>query len=190
MTATFTRGSPRTPAFQAIGTPTLFMFHCAQKNLASPGLQSPVGGLVHGLLFRASRAPPSHVAFSVSRLSTTVESPWSGSPSATGRSCATPCRPGRVETASKKFGSVDSTMATPISSSCSTSRPPTEATNAPMLAGRLSPFPTRTYWVGTAWARSEEHTSELQSQSNLVCRLLLEKKKNLQDTQSYPGSLV
>src|SRR2546430_13512823 len=27
-------------------------------------------------------------------------------------------------------------------------------------------------------ARSEEHTSELQSQSNLVCRLLLEKKKN------------
>src|SRR2546427_7809013 len=30
--------------------------------------------------------------------------------------------------------------------------------------------------------RSEEHTSELQSQSNLVCRLLLEKKKN-NDTQ-------
>src|SRR2546427_2047405 len=28
-----------------------------------------------------------------------------------------------------------------------------------------------------AWLRSEEHTSELQSQSNLVCRLLLEKKK-------------
>src|SRR2546430_4252488 len=27
--------------------------------------------------------------------------------------------------------------------------------------------------------RSEEHTSELQSQSNLVCRLLLEKKKNV-----------
>src|SRR2546430_12138899 len=29
-----------------------------------------------------------------------------------------------------------------------------------------------------AMERSEEHTSELQSQSNLVCRLLLEKKKN------------
>src|SRR2546427_8689940 len=28
-------------------------------------------------------------------------------------------------------------------------------------------------------ARSEEHTSELQSQSNLVCRLLLEKKKKI-----------
>src|SRR2546427_5696280 len=31
--------------------------------------------------------------------------------------------------------------------------------------------------LGPALARSEEHTSELQSQSNLVCRLLLEKKK-------------
>src|SRR2546430_4865143 len=30
---------------------------------------------------------------------------------------------------------------------------------------------------GEVFWRSEEHTSELQSQSNLVCRLLLEKKK-------------
>src|SRR2546427_5146571 len=30
--------------------------------------------------------------------------------------------------------------------------------------------------------RSEEHTSELQSQSNLVCRLLLEKKKKVKGT--------
>src|SRR2546429_7140409 len=29
-----------------------------------------------------------------------------------------------------------------------------------------------------AWKRSEEHTSELQSRLHLVCRLLLEKKKN------------
>src|SRR2546430_3834814 len=34
-------------------------------------------------------------------------------------------------------------------------------------------------------ARSEEHTSELQSQSNLVCRLLLEKKKNNESTTSH-----
>src|SRR2546430_3785770 len=33
--------------------------------------------------------------------------------------------------------------------------------------------------------RSEEHTSELQSQSNLVCRLLLEKKKK-NDSRKYP----
>src|SRR2546430_5757348 len=32
--------------------------------------------------------------------------------------------------------------------------------------------------------RSEEHTSELQSQSNLVCRLLLEKKKNINKLHS------
>src|SRR2546430_16027156 len=32
-------------------------------------------------------------------------------------------------------------------------------------------------WKPETTARSEEHTSELQSQSNLVCRLLLEKKK-------------
>src|SRR2546430_6885667 len=31
--------------------------------------------------------------------------------------------------------------------------------------------------IGGLFQRSEEHTSELQSQSNLVCRLLLEKKK-------------
>src|SRR5690606_41688886 len=31
---------------------------------------------------------------------------------------------------------------------------------------------------GIGRARSEEHTSELQSRENLVCRLLLEKKKN------------
>src|SRR2546430_3907187 len=35
--------------------------------------------------------------------------------------------------------------------------------------------------------RSEEHTSELQSQSNLVCRLLLEKKKNRKHTPFEVG---
>src|SRR2546430_9698837 len=38
--------------------------------------------------------------------------------------------------------------------------------------------------------RSEEHTSELQSQSNLVCRLLLEKKKKkiINNQRNYSGS--
>src|SRR2546430_10894986 len=40
---------------------------------------------------------------------------------------------------------------------------------------RTCSIPART---AGAHKRSEEHTSELQSQSNLVCRLLLEKKKN------------
>src|SRR2546430_10290775 len=40
---------------------------------------------------------------------------------------------------------------------------------------------------GGRGVRSEEHTSELQSQSNLVCRLLLEKKKNkLEPNVSHP----
>src|SRR2546421_6958424 len=36
--------------------------------------------------------------------------------------------------------------------------------------------------------RSEEHTSELQSRSDLVCRLLLEKKKTDSGTHSSPDS--
>src|SRR2546430_9062964 len=49
----------------------------------------------------------------------------------------------------------------------SPSRPPPAAACRSRCAAR---------WPGTC-RRSEEHTSELQSQSNLVCRLLLEKKK-------------
>src|SRR5256885_10043593 len=60
----------------------------------------------------------------------------------------------------------------------------------PAVAGRtLSPKDSRrcknkkssakqlSSWKGSVWRRSEEHTSELQSPCNLVCRLLLEKKK-------------
>src|SRR5438034_7093143 len=46
------------------------------------------------------------------------------------------------------------------------------ATDAPLLPHQLKRIAKR---------RSEEHTSELQSHSDLVCRLLLEKKKNTQD---------
>src|SRR5688572_32160678 len=38
------------------------------------------------------------------------------------------------------------------------------------------------YCAANFGGRSEEHTSELQSQSNLVCRLLLEKKKHRRNT--------
>src|SRR2546427_8132706 len=48
-------------------------------------------------------------------------------------------------------------------------RRPTPRTFRPGTGGCCCPQPSR----------SEEHTSELQSQSNLVCRLLLEKKKTL-----------
>src|SRR2546427_3327101 len=49
------------------------------------------------------------------------------------------------------------------------------SSDAPLLPCQTSP-PLRSAYL-TGLARSEEHTSELQSQSNLVCRLLLEKKK-------------
>src|SRR5271165_7252839 len=41
-------------------------------------------------------------------------------------------------------------------------------------------------WNGT---RSEEHTSELQASENLVCRLLLEKKKNSSNRGHYRSNL-
>src|SRR2546430_8674757 len=45
--------------------------------------------------------------------------------------------------------------------------------------------------MGHVRERSEEHTSELQSQSNLVCRLLLEKKnKSLFKASSYTTLLI
>src|SRR2546427_4537848 len=43
--------------------------------------------------------------------------------------------------------------------------------------------------AGVTQLRSEEHTSELQSQSNLVCRLLLEKKKN-KNTYNHKNNSV
>src|SRR5438270_7371528 len=45
-------------------------------------------------------------------------------------------------------------------------------------------WPRRAGWASSVSPRSEEHTSELQSQSNLVCRLLLEKKKSRQRIDS------
>src|SRR5438874_7882163 len=39
---------------------------------------------------------------------------------------------------------------------------------------------------GALWRRSEEHTSELQSRRDLVCRLLLEKKKDRSNACDQP----
>src|SRR2546427_7030652 len=84
------------------------------------------------------------------------------------------------------------------------SRPAEERRVAPEVVARL-PLQIRVDRVevaqsvvaGGAEQRSEEHTSELQSQSNLVCRLLLEKKKKKTEqtrnryctkSDSYPTS--
>src|SRR5688572_31630063 len=52
----------------------------------------------------------------------------------------------------------------------------TSIENSELLSGMLQKEKL-VHQVLNAKQRSEEHTSELQSQSNLVCRLLLEKKK-------------
>src|SRR5207237_9940063 len=54
-------------------------------------------------------------------------------------------------------------------------------TTQAMPASRSCPeIPNRPSDTATGWPRSEEHTSELQSHLNLVCRLLLEKKTEQQ----------
>src|SRR5256885_7130592 len=45
--------------------------------------------------------------------------------------------------------------------------------------GRSARSISAAWWMATIPSRSEEHTSELQSPCNLVCRLLLEKKKKI-----------
>src|SRR2546430_3860989 len=58
---------------------------------------------------------------------------------------------------------------------CGSGEPTLTATRPP----RRRRWPDRAAGGRRSSDRSEEHTSELQSQSNLVCRLLLEKKKYL-----------
>src|SRR2546430_12649945 len=49
---------------------------------------------------------------------------------------------------------------------------------SPGCSASSAPTPSSRSCTTASRSRSEEHTSELQSQSNLVCRLLLEKKKD------------
>src|SRR5258708_19611642 len=63
-------------------------------------------------------------------------------------------------------------------------------------AGKLRPDPFRHSdaangrFSTTRLARSEEHTSELQSPDHLVCRLLLEKKNNTNQRNTYHPPLT
>src|SRR5260370_29276030 len=59
---------------------------------------------------------------------------------------------------------------------------------SPLASLCFALYETRSFRVKPSWQvtklRSEEHTSELQSHLNLVCRLLLEKKKTKKYTSS------
>src|SRR2546423_3638860 len=59
----------------------------------------------------------------------------------------------------------------------------------PIVAGDLAGKASIAIWTTTPW-RSEEHTSELQSLAYLVCRLLLEKKKNRRPSLLQPLNTV
>src|SRR3712207_8477085 len=70
-------------------------------------------------------------------------------------------------------------------SAIATSRPPSHMLNSNTGIGNHGTRSRMAITVGLYTARSEEHTSELQSRQYLVCRLLLEKKKRtLQDMTS------
>src|SRR5438105_9741091 len=60
-------------------------------------------------------------------------------------------------------------------------------TTAPpyVLMAASTPFLLVSVYRSTSSPRSEEHTSELQSRVDLVCRLLLEKKKNQRPSTQY-----
>src|SRR5205807_8694072 len=71
---------------------------------------------------------------------------------------------------------------------------PTSPSSRSTLPCRLFASPVASRWMAKASARragaksrqrSEEHTSELQSPCNLVCRLLLEKKKKIKTKLKY-----
>src|SRR3989475_8177714 len=65
-----------------------------------------------------------------------------------------------------------------------------EVLGEPVLRGEPKALSTQLVVVGQIGPRSEEHTSELQSQSNLVCRLLLEKKKKQTTTGGQTDSPI
>src|SRR5205809_4815544 len=67
-----------------------------------------------------------------------------------------------------------------------------QALRAPLAAHllRVGPWLPVQHLHGRSPARSEEHTSELQSRLHLVCRLLLEKKKYIVTNSSQKPPLV
>src|SRR5437667_3362428 len=79
------------------------------------------------------------------------------------------------------FGLMPSFSANSLTVEPSTMR---TAFNSPEVAGVSSRPAMRCSSVSTG-GRSEEHTSELQSHHDLVCRLLLEKKKKDQEHNTY-----
>src|SRR2546430_6524906 len=82
------------------------------------------------------------------------------------------------------------TCALPISGRSSSGTAAISRRAAPVPRYSRDCWPPAACIVRSRSNRSEEHTSELQSQSNLVCRLLLEKKKNKVYFNNYMTSVM
>src|SRR5690606_10164102 len=91
--------------------------------------------------------------------------------------CAVPAR--AVPDATRGTGSGDRHHAAPVQKAPVPARPSPARCAAGRVRRPLRAGPVRSRG-GPHGPRSEEHTSELQSRENLVCRLLLEKKKETQ----------
>src|SRR5689334_24642889 len=72
------------------------------------------------------------------------------------------------------FGRIQEVMRIPVSSA---TLPATQRLEASLLSRDPNQIAQTSAQYVAVYGRSEEHTSELQSQFHLVCRLLLEKKK-------------
>src|SRR2546430_8075545 len=115
------------------------------------------------------RRPPRSTLFPYTTLfRSLVNKPTVGSAGPASYGCARQLSNNRAS-ATWQYKHADAALqrqALPALAPCATATPCTDTCRNRVLLHR--PFPTP--------PRSEEHTSELQSQSNLVCRLLLEKK--------------
>src|SRR3712207_6983698 len=80
------------------------------------------------------------------------------------------------------LGGCDKTIPSLLMAAASVDLPAVVVPGGPMLSGTFRGVPlgcgTDVWRLSEEVRRSEEHTSELQSRQYLVCRLLLEKKKN------------
>src|SRR2546427_7104865 len=88
--------------------------------------------------------------------------------------CLTACSSSSPESPGMRISETRTSGAPPESASSASCA---EENELKAMPSRLSAFSITQRMERSSSTRSEEHTSELQSQSNLVCRLLLEKKK-------------
>src|SRR2546421_8641564 len=84
-----------------------------------------------------------------------------------------------------RSSSVNGSSASIDGSDVSASLPPSKASAQSPSSARFARLRSPKIFLSRSESRSEEHTSELQSRSDLVCRLLLEQKKKNEQHYIY-----